>query len=115
MLIWIDAQLSPGIAKWIKEKYRVQTVAVRDLGLRDATDYQIFMAARQVGAVIMTKDSDLLHLLDQFGAPPQILWLTCGNTSNARLRQVLGHTFQNAMALLQKGEKLVEICDISPI
>lgn len=114
MLIWIDAQLSPGIAKWIAEKYRVQAVAVRDLGLRDATDHQIFMSAQQIGAVIMTKDGDFLDLLDQFGTPPQILWLTCGNTSNERLKQILANTLQDAMALLEKGENFVEICDIEP-
>jgi len=38
MTIWIDAQLSPAIAKWIAESFLVQAIALRDLGLRDATD-----------------------------------------------------------------------------
>lgn len=57
----------------------------------------------------MTKDSDFVQLLDQYGAPPQIIWLTCGNTSNANLKLVLGHTLTQALALLEAGEKLVEI------
>ena len=111
MVIWIDAQLSPGIAHWITAQYRVQAVAIRDLGLRDATDYQIFVAAQKAGTVIMTKDSDFLQFLEQFGAPPQILWITCGNSSNAKLREILAHSFRNAITLLEKGENLVEICD----
>ncbi|WP_375341208.1 hypothetical protein [Plectonema radiosum] len=31
-------------------------------------------------------------MVDRLSAPPQIIWLTCGNTSNARLREILGET-----------------------
>jgi predicted nuclease of predicted toxin-antitoxin system len=90
----------------------IDAIAVRDLGLRDATDREIFMAARSASAVVMTKDSDFVNLVDTLGTPPQILWLTCGNTSNARLRVILDSTLASAMALLADGEKIVEIRDI---
>jgi predicted nuclease of predicted toxin-antitoxin system len=32
MIIWIDAQLSPGIAVWINETSSVLAIPVRDLG-----------------------------------------------------------------------------------
>jgi predicted nuclease of predicted toxin-antitoxin system len=38
MTVWIDAQMSPAIAAWIQGNFSVSAVAVRDLGLRDATD-----------------------------------------------------------------------------
>jgi predicted nuclease of predicted toxin-antitoxin system len=109
MTIWIDAQLSPAIAKWITESFLVQAIALRDLGLRDATDRQIFAAAQQAVAVVMTKDSDFAELVNRYGAPPQVIWLTCGNTSNARLKQILIKTLPQAIALLDAGEPLVEI------
>jgi len=59
-----------------------------DLGLRDAEDKESFEAARQEKAVVMTKDSDFVLLLDKLGAPPQVIWVTCGNTSNVRLKEV---------------------------
>jgi|SRR5581483_3696122 len=89
MIIWVNAQLSPAIANWIAKTFNVEAVAVRELGLRDATDNQILMAARDAGAIVMTKDSDFVHLVNTRGAPPQIIWLTCGNTSDARLRKFL--------------------------
>jgi predicted nuclease of predicted toxin-antitoxin system len=109
MTIWIDAQLSPAIAKWITESFSIQAVALRDLGLRDATDRQIFAAAQQAGAVVMTKDSDFVELVNRYGAPPQVIWLTCGNTSNARLKQILTTALPQAIALLDTGESLIEI------
>jgi predicted nuclease of predicted toxin-antitoxin system len=109
MRIWVDAQMSPAIATWISINYSVNAVAIRDLGLRDAEDKKIFEAARQEKAVVMTKDSDFVLLLDKLGTPPQVIWVTCGNTSNARLKEVLTHTLPKALDLLNFGEKLVEI------
>lgn len=105
----VDAQLSPGIARWIRDTLGIEAVAVRDLGLRDAEDVAIFTAARDVGAIVLTKDSDFVDLVLQRGSPPQIPWLTCGNTSNARLRTVLGGTLRQAIELFDRGESLVEI------
>ena len=59
----------------------------------------------------MTKDSDFLILLDEIGPPPQILWITCGNTSNRFLEKVLQKALQDALNLLKQGEPLVEIRD----
>jgi predicted nuclease of predicted toxin-antitoxin system len=47
MTIWIDAQMSPAIAAWISRSFTVQTVAIRNLGLREATDRKIFQAAKR--------------------------------------------------------------------
>jgi predicted nuclease of predicted toxin-antitoxin system len=109
MTIWLDAQLSPAIAAWITVQYSVSAVALRDLGLRDSTDREIFFAARASDAVVVTKDSDFVRLLEENGSPPKVIWLTCGNTSNARLREILADTLEKALELLQSGEQLVEI------
>lgn len=85
MTIWIDAQLSPLIAVWLNWKFNVTAVPLRAIGLRDAEDEAIFMAAKTVDAAVLTKDADFLHLLERFGPPPQVLWLTCGNSSSERL------------------------------
>ena len=104
MTIWLDAQLSPAIATWITATFGIEAHAVRDLGLRDAKDSPIFQAARAAGAVVMTKDSDFIALLRRLGPPPKVLWLTCGNTSNARLRDILSRALPSAVARLEGGE-----------
>ncbi|MDT5268459.1 MAG: hypothetical protein QOH49_645 [Acidobacteriota bacterium] len=109
MIIWVDAQLSPAIATWLTSTFGVQSIAVRDLGLREAADRAIFLAARRESAVVMTKDIDFVRLLKELGPPPQVIWLTCGNTSNARLRQILTKALPGAMSLLNSGQPMVEI------
>lgn len=107
--IWIDAHLSPAIAIWITSTFRVTALALRDLGLRDAEDLEIFETAKAQEVIFMTKDSDFVDLVNRLGAPPQIIWLTCGNTSNARLQEILSSVLPEALELLCSGEKLVEI------
>lgn len=110
MILWIDAQLSPRIARWIATNFpEVQALPLRDLGLRDAEDEHIFEAARLVKAVVLTKDSDFVQLLERHGSPPKILWLTCGNTSDAALQQLFVRHLDAALSLLESGENLVEI------
>lgn len=50
--------------------------ALRDLGLRDADDREIFDAARAwPDTVIVSKDSDFVDLVLRLGARPQVLWV----------------------------------------
>jgi len=104
MIVWVDAQMSPAISVWIRSNFSIEAVAVRDLGLRDAGDKEIFQAARLENAVVMTKDSDFVLLLERLGPPPQVIWVTCGNSSNARLKEILTKILPKTIELLESGE-----------
>ena len=109
MVVWIDAQLAPSLADWLREAFGITARAVRDLQLRDAEDPVIFQAARDAGAVVLTKDADFVTRVGRHGPPPQIVWLTCGNTSNRALRELLTAAWPRVDVLLKAGEPLVEI------
>jgi predicted nuclease of predicted toxin-antitoxin system len=109
VILWLDAQLSPALADWIRSAFEVDCAAVRDHGLQNADDHTIFMAARAAGAVVATKDVDFVRLLDRYGPPPQLIWITCGNTSNASLKTALQANWQTVRTMLDAGERLVEL------
>lgn len=109
MKFWVDAQLPPALAAWLSERYGVEAFSLRDLGMRDATDGEIFDAARQAGVVIISKDSDFVDLVSRHGMPPQLLWVTCGNVTNRKLQTVFDKTFAEALAALSDGQPIVEI------
>ena len=111
MKFWVDAQLPPGLAHWLGSTFAVESVALRDIGLLYAKDTTIFSAAREAQAVLVSKDIDFVDLVQRCGAPPRLLWVTCGNVSNARLREVFSATFPRALALLAEGREIVEIGD----
>jgi predicted nuclease of predicted toxin-antitoxin system len=110
VILWLDAQLSPALANWITEQFTpIQALPVRELGLRNADDSEIFAQARSSGALVMTKDRDFLHLLFEQGPPPQVIWLRVGNSSNQALQAVLLRTLEQALASLRDGEPWVEV------
>ena len=59
-MIWVDVHISPAVAKWIAAELGHPALSVRDLGLRNAKDKDIFAAAGQAQAIVMTKDADFL-------------------------------------------------------
>ncbi len=109
MNLWLDAQLSPLLAEWISDHFPVSAVALRELGLRDAEDQQIFDAARDQDVIVMTKDRDFVLLLERCGSPPKVIWIRCGNTSNERIKEILSRQLKTALELLEGGDSLVEI------
>ena len=114
MKFWIDAQLPPKLAPWLAETFSVEAFSLKDLNLRDAEDREIFDQAKIAGAdniVIITKDKDFINLVNRFDSPPQILWITCGNVTNRYLKILFTNTFDDAIQLLEAGEKIVEITD----
>lgn len=107
---WLDNHLSPAIARWLRETFvEVSARAIRDVGLRSATDRQIFDAAFEAGAVIVTKDSDFERMVNESADGPQVVRLSCGNTSNARLREILEPVMPALLARLTAGHRLTVI------
>jgi predicted nuclease of predicted toxin-antitoxin system len=111
VIVWTDAHLSPALAPWLAATFGIEAAALRTLGLREAEDPAIFAAARAAGAVLMTKDSDFVALVERLGPPPQIIWLTCGNTTNEALRGLLAAAWPRIATLVQTGEPLIEISE----
>ena len=109
MKIWIDAHISPGVAAWINESFDHEARSLRSIGLRAAGDLEIFQRAKAEDVVFITKDSDFVDLVEVRGAPPKVILLRCGSTTNDRLRQIFAAHLNVAMDRLAQGEIVVEI------
>ena len=109
MILWLDEHLSPQMADWIARTFGFEALHIRNLDLARAKDFEVFHAARLADATILTKDADFIALIERMGPPPQVIWLTCGNTSNANLKRLLERTLTSAVSVLESGEPVVEI------
>ncbi|MFU8894421.1 MAG: DUF5615 family PIN-like protein [Luteolibacter sp.] len=84
---------------------------VRLLGRAEADDLSIWNHAKEQGFVIVTHDSDYADWNKLRGAPPQIIWLRCGNASVEQIH----HRIRDAadrIALMNHPEAEVEIVEI---
>lgn len=108
-MIWLDAHLSPRLARWITGTFGEEAQPLRDVGLREAEDPDIWGAACKADVIVMTKDADFEERVRRLGPPPHIIWLTCGNTSEEYLKHLLAAQLPMALELIRRGEALVEI------
>ncbi len=114
VIVWLDAQLPPGLAQWLRDDLGLDARSLKEMGLRDAADRTIFAAARAADVVLFSKDSDFVDLVQTHGPPPQLVWVTCGNVSNAKLRALLGAAWPQIAMLLAAGEPIVELGNSAP-
>ena len=111
MIFWIDEQISPMFASWVTQRFQVTCHSVDALGYFSTPDADIFEKARVANVIVITKDRDFREMVLEKGAPPQVVWVTCGNTSTARLQVIFEKAFPLALDLIRNGEVVVEITD----
>ena len=70
-------------------KYFTNVKHVRQLGLVDASDEEIWLYAKLNECTIITFDSDFIDFAILRNAPPQIIWLRFGNASNNKIADKL--------------------------
>ena len=106
----VDAQLPPALADSLCEAGQ-DAQAVRELGLRDAEDSDIWKYALDHRAAIITKDQDFAERLMSSRSVPVVVWLRIGNTSNRTLIAWLLPLWPDILARIESGDKLVEVRD----
>lgn len=106
MKFLIDAQLPPALCGWLRERGH-EAVHVFEIGMVAASDAEIAARAEADSAVLVSKDEDFvtLRLPDRFA----LLWLRCGNATNRALVGWLEARWAQIAALLQAGERFVEV------
>ncbi len=109
MKFLVDAQLPPALAEWFSQQGH-DAVAVRDLGLRDASDAALWMVAEREGWIIVTKDDDFADRVMQSDQGPRVVWLRIGNCLNCRLFIWLEPMLPGILQELASGHRLVEVC-----
>ena len=110
MTFWLDAHLDPSLAAWLGSRFGIIAKALREIGLTDADDSVLIQAAQRFGSiVIITKDEDFARYAAQHGAPPQVIWLRCGNLATIELQAWLTTRFPGALERLEAGDACVEL------
>lgn len=109
--IFLDNQLSPSLADWIGRTLGVRCTHISTLRPKIVTDHALVRATSTKGGIILSKDDDFATILRHRPAPPDLIWLRCGNRSNRLLKDILKTQLPRALDLIKLGEHIVEIRD----
>lgn len=107
MRFLIDAQLPPGLAKFLAEAGH-QAEHVAEIGMLSAMDRAIWDYAKSADAAVITKDADFASLTI-LSEKPQVVWLRFGNTRKSELERRIALLLPRIVAALQAGDRLVEV------
>ncbi|MDF0644449.1 MAG: DUF5615 family PIN-like protein [Nitrospira sp.] len=84
----LDQNLSHRLVTMLRQEYP-NSMHVRDIGLKEASDEAVWQYAAQQGFAIVTKDADFHQRSFLFGHPPKVVWIRCGNCSTSDIERLL--------------------------
>ena len=108
MKLVVDAQLPPSLAVTLRQEGH-DAVAVREIGLREAKDSDIWRYALENNAAILTKDEDFVERCLCTQNPPVVVWLRIGNATNPVLLGWLLPLLPAVLLRIQAGDRLIEV------
>lgn len=88
MKLLFDQNLSHRLVQLLSDAY-FDCQHVRNVGLKEAPDSQVWDFARDNGYTIVSKDSDFHQRSLLYGFPPKIVWVKLGNCSTQAVEQLL--------------------------
>jgi predicted nuclease of predicted toxin-antitoxin system len=94
----IDQNISPRVVSYLLED-RLNFFHVRDVGLTDVEDVQIFKWAKESGIdALVTLDSDFHKIVLRVGIPPKIIWLRGQNCDTRSLALKINLHFEQILS-----------------
>ena len=110
MKLLFDQNISFRLIKRISSLYP-NAKQVRELGLENSTDNEIFDYAKKNGYSIVTFDSDFCDLNILKGFPPKIIWLRTRNTTTTNLEIILKNKHELIKSFIKTDFGCLEIID----
>ena len=108
MNLLIDNQLPPALARFIEGELRCSAIHVIDVGLRDASDAEVWSYASNTHSILVSKDEDFANMV--LRAPTaKLIWVRVGNCRKAFLFELLRQMWPRILERLESGDHLIEI------
>jgi len=90
MKLLFDQNLSHRLVQILEDIYP-HCQHVRNIGLKEAPDTQVWDFARNEGYTVVSKDADFHQRSLVLGFPPKVIWVRLGNCSTQDVEHVLRH------------------------
>lgn len=104
----VDSQLPSALARAL-ESLGHDAIHVRDVGLSDKSDGEIWNYALSTGSIIISKDADFKDWSITRSPAPQVVWVRGKNLSRPEIVLRFSSIFPVVVKLLEVNRPLVEV------
>lgn len=111
MKLLFDENLSAKLVTRLATEFP-ESMHVKALGLRGATDRAIWEYAKEHGFTVVSKDDDFRQKAFLLGAPPKVVWLALGNSSTAAVATLLKQNRKQLEAFLTDADDSLLVLDL---
>jgi predicted nuclease of predicted toxin-antitoxin system len=106
MKFLVDAQLPPGLCRWLEARGH-SAVHVVEVLAGETPDREVAGYAAANDLILISKDEDFLTRYPP--ADYRLVWVRVGNATNRALTVWLEARWDGVVAALEAGERLVEV------
>jgi predicted nuclease of predicted toxin-antitoxin system len=104
----VDNQLPPSLARFIEREFGIAAAHVRDVGLRQASDAEVWEYASANDLILVSKDEDFAEMV--FNKPTaKLIWVRIGNCRTVFLLDLFRRMWPRIVGRLRLGDIFVEI------
>ncbi len=108
MKFLIDNQLPVALSKYLI-RTGFDSVHVLELGMAEASDFEICEYAWREDRVIVTKDEDFGVLVTMGRCAAPVIWVRLGNCRSETLLEIFSQSMDAIMERLRSGDRLIEL------
>ncbi len=106
MKFLIDNQLPAALARFIQTEFKVQATHVIDVGLRDASDAEIWNYVSESDSILISKDEDFANMV-LLVPTAKLIWVRFGNCRKEFLLKLFQHMWSRILDRLDGGDRLI--------
>lgn len=104
MRLLFDQNISYRVVKQLKGLLP-ECVGVKEVGLLNADDFEIWEYAKQQNYTVVTFDKDIPMIGSVRGFPPKIIWLRIGNANNLKLISLITERREEFQVFIEQPNK----------
>ena len=108
MKFLVDNQLPPALARMIQSDLGSEALHVTDIGMRNASDVQVWEYASTHAKILISKDDDFLRLF-LIAPTARLVWVRIGNCRRAVLLEVFRRMWPQIVERLEQHDTVIEV------
>ena len=108
MRFLVDNQLPAALARYLTSR-GLDCQHVLDVGLRSATDAEIWEHASRNDYVVISKDEDFLYLANAHPGGARLIWVRLGNCRKKVLLGAIERLWPRIEDRLDAGDRIIEV------